>query len=529
VEFSEDDAAAYGVPYTEFRAAKLTYPATYPASKEVASYTLLGTAGPTPVRVENGKQIYAITVPLTQTGSTCGAVPKMLWIPADPENPGATAIGTNTITWTWNDNSANETGFKVWADLGSNTPTTLRTTTAANVTSWQQDGLSPNMQYTVQVAAVNANGESAKTTPLSAWTLAMPPVAPTVNNATSTSLNVAIGTGDSNPVATEYAIQCTTSGKWIQPSGTQSASPSWQTAAAWSTKTVTGLSPNTTYGFVAMTRNGNGELAGPGPETFATTVTAVPDVIGLTPAEAEAALAGAYLSTGAVTQLCSSTVAAGHVLSQTPLAGQQADIGSTVALTVSTGRCPVAVPNVVGQTQASATTAITGAGLTVGTVTQQYHATILSGQVINQTPVAGTQVAPGSSVALAVSKGPQPVEGESEGEGEPPTPPTADQVRELLAAGFNAADTGGDGLISFSDASAAIEGLTLSVFNELDTNGDGALDKTELGIPEDEESGCNCNKSYFTPEALKKRLGDLFLSGLMLGALTLWGSRRNRP
>lgn len=67
------------------------------------------------------------------------------------------------------------------------------------------------------------------------------------------------------------------------------------------------------------------------------------------------------------------------------------------------------VPNVVGDTQAVATTAITGAGLTVGTVTQGSSATVASGNVISQTPAAGTSAASGSSVALVVSSGPASV------------------------------------------------------------------------------------------------------------------------
>ena len=64
------------------------------------------------------------------------------------------------------------------------------------------------------------------------------------------------------------------------------------------------------------------------------------------------------------------------------------------------------VPNVVGQTQAAATAAITGAGLVVGTVTQQSSATVPAGSVISQNPLSGTSVAAGSAVSLVVSTGP---------------------------------------------------------------------------------------------------------------------------
>lgn len=69
----------------------------------------------------------------------------------------------------------------------------------------------------------------------------------------------------------------------------------------------------------------------------------------------------------------------------------------------------VSVPSVVGDTQAAATTAITGAKLTVGTVTQASSATVASGSVVSQTPAAATSAASGSSVALVVSSGPAPV------------------------------------------------------------------------------------------------------------------------
>ncbi len=66
----------------------------------------------------------------------------------------------------------------------------------------------------------------------------------------------------------------------------------------------------------------------------------------------------------------------------------------------------VTVPNVVGQTQAAATTAITAAGLVVGAVTLRPDATVPAGMVISQTPAAGAQAGPGSAVALTVSQGP---------------------------------------------------------------------------------------------------------------------------
>ncbi len=75
---------------------------------------------------------------------------------------------------------------------------------------------------------------------------------------------------------------------------------------------------------------------------------------------------------------------------------------ATVTVTVNT---PVAVPNVIGAAQAAASVTITGAGLTVGTITQVASATVASGNVISSNPAAGTLVAPGSPVALVLSMG----------------------------------------------------------------------------------------------------------------------------
>jgi len=66
----------------------------------------------------------------------------------------------------------------------------------------------------------------------------------------------------------------------------------------------------------------------------------------------------------------------------------------------------ITVPNVVGLTQAAAQSAITGAGLTNGAVTNANSATVPAGSVISQSPAAGSAAASGASVSLVVSLGP---------------------------------------------------------------------------------------------------------------------------
>ena len=135
----------------------------------------------------------------------------------------------------------------------------------------------------------------------------------------------------------------------------------------------------------------------------------VPNVVGLTQSAAASALTAAQLKVGTVTTASSSTVPAGEVISESPVAGARVNLGSAVNLVVSTGPAQVTVPNVVGDTQAAATTALTGAGLVSGTVTTASSSTVPSGDVISESPTAGTSVNVGSAVNLVVSTGPAKV------------------------------------------------------------------------------------------------------------------------
>ena len=106
----------------------------------------------------------------------------------------------------------------------------------------------------------------------------------------------------------------------------------------------------------------------------------VPNVVNQPQAAAVTAITGAGLGVGTVTQQSSASVAAGSVISQNPAAGVGVAAGSVVNLVVSSGPAPapgpVAVPNVVNLTQTAANTAITGAGLVLGTISQQSSATV---------------------------------------------------------------------------------------------------------------------------------------------------------
>jgi len=134
----------------------------------------------------------------------------------------------------------------------------------------------------------------------------------------------------------------------------------------------------------------------------------VPNVVGQPQASAESTIVGAGLTVGAVTSANSETVAAGNVISQSPTAcAICATAGSPVDLVISLGPAPIDVPNVVGQPQATAESAIIAAGLSVGSVTTATSPTVPAGSVISQSPGACSAcVAPTSPVDLVISSGP---------------------------------------------------------------------------------------------------------------------------
>jgi len=143
----------------------------------------------------------------------------------------------------------------------------------------------------------------------------------------------------------------------------------------------------------------------------------VPNLAGMTQAEAEAALAVLGLLLGTVSEEYNNTVPTGQVISQNPAADTSVAYGSSVDIVVSLGTCYTSVPNVIGSTQAAAATALAAANLALGAVTQEHSDIVPEGQIISQDPVSGLVVECETPVALVISLGPE-TEGGAEGEGE---------------------------------------------------------------------------------------------------------------
>ena len=129
----------------------------------------------------------------------------------------------------------------------------------------------------------------------------------------------------------------------------------------------------------------------------------VPNIVGLTyPAAGPIITAAGFVDSGSTTTWVGATVANdGLIKTQYPAAGSIANVG--LAISIIRYNAPE-VPNLVGLTEADATTALTNVHLVKGAVTTADNAAgataINDGEIKTQSIAAGTTVDTGSSVAL---------------------------------------------------------------------------------------------------------------------------------
>jgi hypothetical protein len=137
--------------------------------------------------------------------------------------------------------------------------------------------------------------------------------------------------------------------------------------------------------------------------------TTVPDLAGLTEAQAVSAVEAADLVVDPLRDVFSDTVPAGEVASQQPPPGTAIAAGGGVEVEISRGPVPVQVPDTITLALADALAALSGAGLSAGTVTFVNDDAQPVDTVLGQDPAPRALAAPGSSVDLTVSGGPRAV------------------------------------------------------------------------------------------------------------------------
>ena len=150
----------------------------------------------------------------------------------------------------------------------------------------------------------------------------------------------------------------------------------------------------------------------------------VPDVVGMTEAEAVAALgqAGFVVSK---TEGFDEFIKAGSIITQSPEEGAKVPAGATVTICISQGpeHVKVRVPDVIGQDEMGAMTLLVEAGLQLGVVSEVNNEDPnLAGLVCYQSYSVGSYVDDGTAVDVSISLGPIQSTYQFTGEISAPTP-----------------------------------------------------------------------------------------------------------
>ncbi len=132
----------------------------------------------------------------------------------------------------------------------------------------------------------------------------------------------------------------------------------------------------------------------------------VPQLTGVDLGAARAALARLRLGADPGPAEWSDTLPSGRVIRTVPAAGSTVRHDTRVTVVLSRGRQPVPVPDVRNLPVAQATGALRRAGLGV-TTSESYDDTVPAGSVVRQSVAGGSTALRGTTVTLAVSRGPQ--------------------------------------------------------------------------------------------------------------------------
>ncbi|WP_159707705.1 Stk1 family PASTA domain-containing Ser/Thr kinase [Arthrobacter sp. 18067] len=155
---------------------------------------------------------------------------------------------------------------------------------------------------------------------------------------------------------------------------------------------------------LAMLAASAGWFFGMGPGSPGT----VPDVKNKTVAEAQQLLRTAGFQSEP-RDVFDDDILAGLAVGTEPASGAEVRKFQPITVFVSKGAQLFALPGLTGGTLAEAKTALNAAEMALGNVTEAFDEKVPAGVVISQDPAKGTEVRHGTPVALAVSKGPQPI------------------------------------------------------------------------------------------------------------------------
>jgi eukaryotic-like serine/threonine-protein kinase len=133
------------------------------------------------------------------------------------------------------------------------------------------------------------------------------------------------------------------------------------------------------------------------------------ELVGISLEDATAILEGNQLTVGAVTRAFDEEAPQGTVLEVVTIE-RELPTGSAVALRVSDGPAPRAVPDGLAGLPFAEAEALLSEARLVATRTDVYDASVPEGAVISTDPAAGTELPVDSPITVVVSLGPEPVE-----------------------------------------------------------------------------------------------------------------------
>jgi eukaryotic-like serine/threonine-protein kinase len=131
----------------------------------------------------------------------------------------------------------------------------------------------------------------------------------------------------------------------------------------------------------------------------------VPKVVGLSPSDADRAVAGLGLSLNIERQYYSADVPEGKLISQVPAAGTKVRRGWQVRAAQSLGPQRVAIPDVLGQSARAADLNIRRRGLDVGSVAYLPMPAVAGDQVLAQSPPPNASDVSAPRIGLLVTTG----------------------------------------------------------------------------------------------------------------------------
>lgn len=132
-------------------------------------------------------------------------------LPVAPSSLAGVAQSAVQISISWKDNSANETGFRVYRKVGASGAYSVIATTAANATSYVNAGLNAGASYYYRVSAINANGESALSNEINVNTPPLPATPGILGGAPTSTNQIALKWGDNSTDETGFKLMRKTS------------------------------------------------------------------------------------------------------------------------------------------------------------------------------------------------------------------------------------------------------------------------------------------------------------------------------